>query len=112
MMDAGALARNSIRFFVMRDGGAPIGMGGYKRLSELAEGPHGEIKSMHILHEVRGRGLARAMLDHLIVAAGSGSSYFGHDEWQTIAPPMKQLEDALEIRELLLRAMIRAPRPL
>lgn len=69
MMDAGALARNSIRFFVMRDGGAPIGMGGYKRLSELAEGPHGEIKSMHILHEVRGRGLARAMLDHLIVAA-------------------------------------------
>ncbi len=47
----------------------------------------------------------RFSYDHLILAAGSGSSYFGHDEWQAIAPPMKQLDDALEIRERLLLAM-------
>ena len=40
-------------------------MGAYKRLS----GDHAEIKSMHVLHEVRGRGLARAMVDHLMAAA-------------------------------------------
>ena len=65
MMDAGALAGPGIRFFVMRDDGRAIGMGGYKRLA----GDHAEIKSMHVLHEVRGRGLARAMLDHLVMAA-------------------------------------------
>ncbi len=65
MMDAAQLARPGIRFFVMREGGAPIGMGAYKRLT----GPHGELKSMHILHEVRGRGLARVMLNHLMAAA-------------------------------------------
>jgi len=65
MMDAGALAAPGIRFFVMREAGRAIGMGGYKRLA----GHHAEIKSMHVLHEVRGRGLARAMVDHLIAAA-------------------------------------------
>lgn len=65
MLDAGALAGPGIRFFVMREGGVPIGMGAFKRLS----GAHAEIKSMHVLAEVRGRGLARAMVDHLIAAA-------------------------------------------
>lgn len=65
MMDASALASPGIRFFVMREGGLPIAMGAYKRLT----GAHAEIKSMHVLHEVRGRGLARVMLDHLIAAA-------------------------------------------
>ncbi len=65
MMDASALASPGIRFFVMREGGQPIAMGAYKRLT----GAHAEIKSMHVLHEVRGRGLAKVMLDHLIAAA-------------------------------------------
>ncbi len=65
MMDAGALASPGIRFFVMREGGRPIGMGALKRLS----GDHAEIKSMHVLSEVRGRGLARAMVEHLVMAA-------------------------------------------
>lgn len=65
MMDAAALASPGIRFFVMREGGQPIAMGAFKRLT----GAHAEIKSMHVLHEVRGRGLARAMLDHLIAEA-------------------------------------------
>lgn len=65
MMDAGELASPGIRFFVMRDAGRAIGMGAIKRLA----GAHAELKSMHILHEVRGKGLARAMVNHLIAAA-------------------------------------------
>jgi putative acetyltransferase len=65
MMDAGQLAVPEVSFFVMREDGHPIGMGALKRLA----GTHGEIKSMHILHEVRGRGLSKAMLAHLLEAA-------------------------------------------
>ena len=43
--------------------------------------------------------------DHLVLATGSGSTYFGHEEWRTFAPPMKILEHAQEIRRRLLRAM-------
>ncbi|MGB5558030.1 MAG: GNAT family N-acetyltransferase [Paracoccaceae bacterium] len=69
MMDATALTRPGIDFFVMREAGAPIGMGALKRI----DAGHAEIKSMHILAEVRGRGLARAMLDHLVAEArGAG----------------------------------------
>ena len=35
--------------------------------------------------------------DYLIVAAGATHAYFGHDEWRTLAPGLKSLEDALEI---------------
>ena len=40
--------------------------------------------------------------DHLILATGYGSSFFGHDDWRTFAPPMKILEHAEEIRRRLL----------
>jgi NADH:ubiquinone reductase (H+-translocating) len=36
--------------------------------------------------------------DSLIVAAGAGQSYFGHDEYALIAPGMKTIDDALELR--------------
>jgi putative acetyltransferase len=65
MMEAGALAAPGISFFVMRDDGAPVGMGALKRIGAR----HAEIKSMHILSEQRGRGLARVMLDHLLAEA-------------------------------------------
>jgi putative acetyltransferase len=65
MMDASQLATPGIWFFVMREEGHPVGMGAFKRLDET----HAEIKSMHILAEVRGRGLSRRMLEHLVDAA-------------------------------------------
>ena len=65
MMDKGALAAPGIRFFVLRDGGEPLAMGAYKRI----DATHAEIKSMHVLAEARGRGLSKAMLEHLIAAA-------------------------------------------
>jgi len=42
--------------------------------------------------------------DYLIVATGAGHSYFGHDEWEPLAPGLKTIEDALEIRRRVLLA--------
>jgi putative acetyltransferase len=65
MMDASELDRPDIAFFVLRDAGVPLAMGAYKRI----DATHAEIKSMHVLAEARGRGLSKAMLDHLVAAA-------------------------------------------
>ncbi|HAQ67726.1 MAG TPA: hypothetical protein DCR70_08370, partial [Phycisphaerales bacterium] len=45
-----------------------------------------------------------ARFDYLIVAAGANSSYFGNDQWEQFAPGMKTLDDALIIRNRILRA--------
>jgi NADH dehydrogenase len=42
--------------------------------------------------------------DYLILAAGSRHAYFGHDEWEPVAPGLKTIEDALEIRNRFLSA--------
>jgi NADH:quinone reductase (non-electrogenic) len=42
--------------------------------------------------------------DVLVLAAGAGHSYFGHDDWEPLAPSLKTLEDALEIRRRVLLA--------
>ena len=44
----------------------------------------------------------RVPYDHLIVAAGATHSYFGHDEWAPVAPGLKTLADAFEIRRRVL----------
>jgi len=41
---------------------------------------------------------SRIPYDSLIVAAGAGQSYFGHDEFAVHAPGMKTIDDALELR--------------
>jgi NADH:ubiquinone reductase (H+-translocating) len=66
-----------------------------------------------VLGEVRGFDLQerRVLLegtaidyDTLVVAAGAGHAYFGHDEWRAAAPGLKTLEDAIEIRRRILGA--------
>jgi len=42
--------------------------------------------------------------DFLIVAAGSQTSYYGHDEWQKWAPGLKSVEEALTLRHKILYA--------
>src|SRR4051812_11206126 len=42
--------------------------------------------------------------DYLILATGARHSYFGHPEWEKLAPGLKSLEDALEIRRRILMA--------
>ena len=46
--------------------------------------------------------------DYLILATGSGSTFFGHEDWRGIAPPMKILEHAEEIRRRVLMALEQA----
>ncbi|HWB40466.1 MAG TPA: NAD(P)/FAD-dependent oxidoreductase [Gemmatimonadales bacterium] len=48
--------------------------------------------------------------DYLIVATGAHHSYFGHEEWERLAPGLKSLEDALEIRRRVLVAFELAER--
>lgn len=45
---------------------------------------------------------AELMYDYLIVGTGSTHSYFGRDEWAKLAPGLKTLEDATEIRRRVL----------
>ncbi len=42
--------------------------------------------------------------DSLIVAAGAQGSYFGHDEYTAMAPGMKTVDDALELRARIFGA--------
>jgi NADH dehydrogenase len=46
--------------------------------------------------------------DYLIVAPGSRHAYFGHDDWEPIAPGLKAIEDAAEMRRRFLLAFERA----
>jgi NADH dehydrogenase len=46
--------------------------------------------------------------DALLLATGSTHSYFGHDEWAPVAPGLKTIEDATDIRRRLLLAFERA----
>lgn len=48
--------------------------------------------------------------DFLIVASGATHAYFGHDEWEPMAPGLKTIEDALEIRRRVLLAFELAER--
>jgi NADH dehydrogenase len=48
--------------------------------------------------------------DFLIIASGATHAYFGHEEWEPIAPGLKSIENALEIRRRVLLAFELAER--
>ncbi len=48
--------------------------------------------------------------DYLVVATGATDSYFGHEEWERLAPGLKSIEEALEIRRRVLLAYEAAER--
>ena len=48
--------------------------------------------------------------DYLIVATGSTHSYFGHEDWAKLAPGLKTIDDALEMRRRVLLAFELAER--
>lgn len=56
-----------IRFFTLREGDVLLGCGALKRL----EPRHGEIKSMRTANEAIGRGVGKALLDHIVATARS-----------------------------------------
>ena len=72
-----------------------------------------------LMAEVQGFDLDRRMVktdaaeipyDYLMVAAGASHAYFGHDEWEPLAPGLKTIEDALEIRRRVFLAFELAER--
>jgi len=68
-----------------------------------------------IVVDARGRQVslasgARVAFDYLVLATGSTHSYFGHDEWAHLAPGLKSVEDATEIRRRVLLAFELAER--
>lgn len=55
----------AIRFFTLRENGVLLGCGALKSL----EPGHGEVKSMRTASAALGRGIGKAMLDHLLATA-------------------------------------------
>jgi NADH dehydrogenase len=49
-------------------------------------------------------GRADVAYDHLIVATGARHAYFGHDDWEAVAPGLKTIDDATGIRRRILTA--------
>ncbi|WP_232520665.1 GNAT family N-acetyltransferase [Rhodobacter sp. CZR27] len=64
-LDPADLADPAVAFFSVREGEDVLGMGAFKAI----DAGHAEIKSMHVVEEARGRGLARLLLDHLLAEA-------------------------------------------
>ena len=63
-----------------------------------------EVKSVNVEARTVNTGEREIAYDYLILATGARHSYFGHDEWEKLAPGLKSLEDAVEIRRRLLLA--------
>ncbi len=65
-LDIDGLLDPAVAFFSFRADGELLAIGALKELDEH----HAELKSMHTVQVARGQGIGRAMLDHLIAAAG------------------------------------------
>jgi len=57
------------------------------------------------IHTLSGRSIN---YDYLVVATGATHNYFGNEHWQEIAPGLKRIEDATEVRRRILLAFERA----
>lgn len=64
-LDLDGLLAPEISFFSLREDGELLGVGALKRL----DAEHAEIKSMHTSAAARRRGVARALVDHLLEEA-------------------------------------------
>jgi NADH dehydrogenase len=63
-----------------------------------------EVRSVNVAAKTVNIGDREIAYDYLILATGARHSYFGHEEWEKLAPGLKSLEDAVEIRRRLLLA--------
>ncbi len=64
-LDVDALVESRVTFFSFRAEGELLGVAALKRLDDK----HAEIKSMHTAEAARGRGIGRALVDHLLGVA-------------------------------------------
>jgi NADH dehydrogenase len=72
----------------------------------------GEVTSIELDRKrlVIDEGAAELFYDSLLLATGATHSYFGHDEWARVAPGLKTIEDAVDIRRRVLFAYEAAER--
>ena len=74
----------------------------------------GEVTGFDLQHrrvQAAGQGTSYELsYDYLVVAAGVTHAYFGHPEWERLAPGLKTIEDATEIRRRVLLAFENAER--
>jgi NADH:quinone reductase (non-electrogenic) len=69
-----------------------------------------EVQDFDLAHRLVLTSEQKIPYDYLIVAAGASHAYFGHDDWERLAPGLKTIEDALEIRRRILLAFELAER--
>ena len=81
-------------------------LSGYRNVQVLM----GEVQDLDLARKVVKLGDGDISYDYLIVAAGASHAYFGHDEWEPLAPGLKTVEDAIEIRRRVLLAFELAER--
>src|SRR5207247_11465147 len=62
----------------------------------------GEVQDLDLARKVVKLGDGDISYDYLIVAAGPSHAYFGHDEWEPLAPGLKTVEEAIEILRLVM----------
>jgi putative acetyltransferase len=66
-LDVDELAEPGVTFFSARSNGWLVGVGALKRLDDT----HAEVKSMHTRQTRRGRGVGRALVEHILAFARS-----------------------------------------
>ena len=80
-------------------------VGAYRNVTVML----GEIVGVDIVARVVSiMGGRQVPYDYLVLAAGARHAYFGHDDWEPLAPGLKRIEDATEIRRRILLAFERA----
>ncbi len=69
-----------------------------------------DVRSVNVAERKIDIGERQIAYDYLIVATGARHSYFGNEQWEKLAPGLKSLEDAVEIRRRILLAFEYADR--
>ena len=64
----------------------------------------GEVDEANLAAQYVHAGDSRVPYDYLILAPGAVDNYFGHADWHSFAPGMKEVEDATLIRSRMLRS--------
>jgi NADH dehydrogenase len=61
-------------------------------------------RELAVTTDVPGAGRVAIPYDFLVVSAGSSYSYFGHEEWRSVALEVKSLDSAVKVRGRILHA--------